>query len=48
VEVMAAKKKQLATQKPLLGNCWGLIGISVTITLEVIGSFCHFDLDLDL
>jgi len=27
-------------------KCWGLIGVSVTITLEVIGSFWHFDLDL--
>jgi len=27
-------------------NCWGLIGICVMITLEVIWSFWHFDLDL--
>jgi len=46
VKVTAAKKRLRATQKLLVGNCWDLIGISVTITLEVIWSFRHFDLDL--
>jgi len=35
--VTAAQKR--ATQNLLVGNCWVLIGISVTITLEVICSF---------
>jgi len=34
------------SQKLIVRNCWGLIRIYVTITLKVIQSFWHFDLDL--
>jgi len=39
-----SRSQQHVTQKPLVGNFWGLIRISATIMLEVIQSFWHFDL----